>query len=382
MESVHRTARVGLRVTKGQARRCFALLRSAGDVWAALIDVNAYRFAHGARPVANYQEWCREVAGVACGELSVTAVRSVVRRYSEAFFETAQRRRRGERARYPRRKRALFPVRWYHGTFVLHGRRVRLSVAGGQPELWLRLGREIPYPTGQLRSVTLVCEAGRLFLDVTSAVPVAVHDIDPGRVAGVDVGIIHPFAAASGDAALFVSGRAIRAEERLHLADTKARASHMGRKAPRRGQRGSRRWRKLRAAQRRAETKHRRRVRLAHHQAAKSVVTWALERRVGTSGGTTRTSVRVTHRRAGHVPARRDRRRHLWDQRRSSPAPGRPVTTGESLTGEPNRSPRFGDGSRPYRWSPGEDHASSLTTSATPARRCTRAMPRVVPRCR
>ncbi|MBA2325756.1 MAG: transposase [Actinobacteria bacterium] len=353
---------------------------------------------------------------------------------------------------------------------------MRLSVAGGQPELWLRLGREIPYPTGQLRSVTLVCEAGRLFLDVTSAVPVAVHDIDPGRVAGVDVGIIHPFAAASGDAALFVSGRAIRAEERLHLADTKARASHMGRKAPRRGQRGSRRWRKLRAAQRRAETKHRRRVRLAHHQAAKSVVTWALERRVGTlaigdlagittrslgrhqnlrlrqwrrthlvgamrdkaqaagiqvfkvderatsstcpqcgsrttkprgrnfacpscghqehrdivgarniaahSGGTTRTPVRVTHRRAGHVPARRDRRRHLWDQRRSSPAPGRPVTTGESLTGEPNRSPRFGDGSRPYRWSPGEDHASSLTTSATPARRCTRAMPRVVPRCR
>ncbi|MBA2325757.1 MAG: hypothetical protein H0V95_03805 [Actinobacteria bacterium] len=111
MESVHRTARVGLRVTKGQARRCFALLRSAGDVWAALIDVNAYRFAHGARPVANYQEWCREVAGVACGELSVTAVRSVVRRYSEAFFETARRRRRGERARYPRRKRALFPVR-------------------------------------------------------------------------------------------------------------------------------------------------------------------------------------------------------------------------------------------------------------------------------
>jgi hypothetical protein len=29
---VHRTARCGLRVTRAQARRCFGLLRSAGDV--------------------------------------------------------------------------------------------------------------------------------------------------------------------------------------------------------------------------------------------------------------------------------------------------------------------------------------------------------------
>ena len=30
---VHRTARCGLRVTRGQRRRLFGLLRSAGDVW-------------------------------------------------------------------------------------------------------------------------------------------------------------------------------------------------------------------------------------------------------------------------------------------------------------------------------------------------------------
>ncbi|MGQ0803066.1 MAG: RNA-guided endonuclease TnpB family protein [Actinomycetota bacterium] len=200
-------------------------------------------------------------------------------------------------------------------------------------------------------------------------------------------------------------------------------------KTPRRGQRGSRRWRKLRATQRRAETRHRRRVRLAHHQAAKTVVAWAIEHRVGIlavgdlvgiaaravgrrqnlrlrqwrrthlvgalrdkaatagikvvtvderatsstcpecgsrtakprgrnfacptcghrehrdivgarniaarSGGTTRTPVRVTHRRAGQPPARRDRRRHLWDRRRSSPAPGRPVTTGSRSPANP-----------------------------------------------
>jgi len=56
----------------------------------------------------------------------------------------------------------------------------------------------------------------------------------------------------------------------------------MAPKAPRRGQRGSRRWRKLRMAQRRAETAHRRRVYQAHHEAAQTVLSWALEHRVGT----------------------------------------------------------------------------------------------------
>src|SRR5437764_10767757 len=48
-------------------------------------------------------------------------------------------------------------------------------------------------------------------------------------------------------------------------------------------------------------------------------------------GGSTRAPARVTHRRAGRAPARRDRRRHLLDVRRSCPAPGedrsRPTST-------------------------------------------------------
>lgn len=430
MDGVHRTTRVALRVTRGQARRCFGLLRAAGDVWAAMIEVNAHRFARGSRPIGSYQEWCREIAGVTCGELSVPAIRSVVRRYSSAFFEAARRRKRGDRARYPRRKKALFPVRWHRHTFALEGRRLRLSMAKGRPELWVRLAREIPYSAEWIRSVTLVCETGRLFVDVTAAVPIAEHDLDPTLTAGVDVGIIHPFAVVSGDEALLVSGRAIRAENRLHLADSKARASKIGRKVPRRGQRGSRRWRKLRAAQRKAGTRHRRRVNRGQHQAAKAVIDWAVDLRIGTiaigdltgitarrigrhqnlrlrqwrrthlvgalrdkaeaagirvvfvdergtsstcpqcntrttsprgrvfecpscghhehrdiasarniaarSGGTTRTPVRVTHRRVGQVPARRDRRRHLWDRRRSSPAPGRSAKAGSrSLVNQP-----------------------------------------------
>ncbi len=152
--------------------------------------------------------------------------------------------------------------------------------------MWVRLARQVPYPLEQVRSVTLLCEGGRLFLDVTAEIPVTVYPPGegpkPGRVAGVDVGIIHPYAVAGPDAeALLVSGRAIRAEHRMHLVDTKARRRGVARRTPKPGQRGSRRWRKYRARARQVEGRHRRRVRQAQHEAARSVVTWAVGQRVG-----------------------------------------------------------------------------------------------------
>jgi IS605 OrfB family transposase len=277
-----RTARIALRVTPAQRRRCFGLLGSGGDVWAAVIDVNQARFRRQAKPIFGYENWCREIAGVTVGELSQTAIRSVVRRYSDACLVTAARKRAGRRARYPRRKRGLVPLRWHSGTFRVEDQRVRLQVAQGARLCWVRLARPVPYPIELLRSVTLLVDAGRLVLDVTAGLDVQDHDLDSDRVAGVDLGIIHPIAAAIGDQGLLVSGRAVRAEERLHLADTKARARKMAPKAPRRGQRGSRRWRQLRAKQRCAEAASKRRVRQAHHEAAKQLVEWAVAQRVGT----------------------------------------------------------------------------------------------------
>ncbi len=106
---------------------------------------------------------------------------------------------------------------------------------------------------------------------------------DPARVAGVDLGIIHPYAAAGpGGRQLLVSGRAIRAECRQHLRDRKARTRAAARRAPKPGQRGSRRWRKHKRWARQAEARHGRRVRQAQHEAAKAVVGRAVEQRVGT----------------------------------------------------------------------------------------------------
>jgi transposase len=159
---------------------------------------------------------------------------------------------------------------------------VRLPVAKGHPELWVRLARPLPYAPDQVRSVTLLHDAGRLWLSVTAAVPVVQHDLDPDRVAGVDLGIIHPYAVVTEDAGLLVSGRAVRAESYLHLQDQQARQARAAGRAPKPGQRGSRRWRRYRRVQRRAEARHRRRVHQAHHQAARQIIAFAITHQVGT----------------------------------------------------------------------------------------------------
>jgi IS605 OrfB family transposase len=279
-----------VRASAGQRRRCYRLLFSAGDVWSCVLDMNRWRRQRGLRPIVGYQELCRELSADGpgtFGELDTTGARSVLRRYSDAWFAAAKRRKGGDgAARFPRRKRRLMPVRYYQGTFTLDGRRLRIPTARGSKPLWVRLDRRVPYPPGQVRSVTLVAEGGRLFVDVTAEVPLTAYPPgqrpDPGRVAGVDLGVIHPFAVAGPDAeGLVVSGRAIRAETHLHLKDAKYRRRAMARRAPEPGRAGSRRWRKHRARQRKIEARHERRVRQAQHEAAKTVITWAARRRVG-----------------------------------------------------------------------------------------------------
>jgi IS605 OrfB family transposase len=208
----------------------------------------------------------------------------VLRRYADAWFHAAKRRKAGQQhAGFPRRKRALVPVRFYHGTFTIQGQRVRLPVAKGRPELWVRLARPLPYPPEQVRSVTLLADGGRLWLAVTAAVPIQqARDPDSGGVAGVDLGIVHPYAVVTERAGLLVSGRALRAESYLHLKDQQVRRAKAARRAPALGQRGSRRWRRHRARVRRVETQHRRRLHHAQHQAAKQVIAFAVQQRVGT----------------------------------------------------------------------------------------------------
>jgi IS605 OrfB family transposase len=285
-EVVYRSARVELRVSPAKRERCFALLAAGGDVWSCVLELSAIRRRRSARPIASYQALCRELsfAGPGCfGELSSVAARSVLRRYSDAYFAAAKARRAGDTSvRYPRRRRHLMSLGFYAGTFSLEGRCLTLPVARACAPLVVSPTRPVPYDEDQVRSVTLGQCGGRLYVEVTAEVPVQANNCDPARIAGVDLGIIHPYALATENEGLLVSGRALRAECRLHLADSKARSKAAAQRAPKNGQRGSRRWRKVRARQRVVDASHRRRISQAHHEAAREVIAWALERRVGT----------------------------------------------------------------------------------------------------
>src|SRR5256885_13671136 len=120
-QKVHRTARIALRTTPAQRRRCYGLLRSAGDVWAWVIDCNRALREWHCPQVAKFPALCRELTGTSFGELSRTCAEDVLKRYSAAFFEAARRKKAGVRAGFPRRKRGLVPVRFRRGCFSLDG---------------------------------------------------------------------------------------------------------------------------------------------------------------------------------------------------------------------------------------------------------------------
>jgi hypothetical protein len=102
-------------------------------------------------PVVTYQDLCRELtrAGPGCaGALSTVGARSILRRFSDAWFCAAARRRDGDgRAHFPRRRRSLRPSRYYAGTLSLEGRRLTLPVARG------RSAPDPPHPPLPLRRV-------------------------------------------------------------------------------------------------------------------------------------------------------------------------------------------------------------------------------------
>jgi transposase len=238
----------------------------------------------------HYQELCRELSADGpgtFGELSTTGARSVLRRYSDVWMTTAKQRRAGDMsAHYPRRKKGLVPSRYYAGTFALEGRQLKIPTARGRHPSWSVSPVRSPTRPPSIRSVTLLADGARLCVDVTAEIEVETYALgeapDPDRIAGVDLGIIHPFAVVADEGSLLVSGRALRAESRLHLAESKARRRAVARRAPSKGQRGSRRWRKYRARTRVLEGRHHRRLAQARHEGATAVVDFARENRIGT----------------------------------------------------------------------------------------------------
>src|SRR5260370_34337585 len=106
---IHRTARIALRTTPAQRRRCYGLLRCAGDVWAWVIDRNRQLREWHCPQVADFPALCRELTGTSFGELSRQCAEAVLTSYSTAFFEAARRKKAGGGAGCARPKRGLVP---------------------------------------------------------------------------------------------------------------------------------------------------------------------------------------------------------------------------------------------------------------------------------
>jgi transposase len=318
-DCVVRTFRVKVMSTPAKRRQARELLVAGGDVWAWCVDrYHARRRAGLAAANSNTQLWPDLRNHGSFGPLTMHVAQDVAKGWSAAFFESIRRRKTGGRASLPLRKHYHFPVTWRRGEFRLlaagAGTRARvvLSRARGTAPLTLACSHEHPYDPEQVRAVRLLEDGADLFLDVTAWVKVGPASVEPGRIGGCDPGIIHPLALAAGEDALVISGRAVRAEEFLHLADTKARARHQAPKQPAATARpgrprhdGSRRWRQLTSRQRSAEARSRRRVKLAANRAARLAACWLLEHQVQTlalgdpAGIERRDAGRIQNRRVG-----------------------------------------------------------------------------------
>ena len=207
----------------------------------------------------------------------MVGARSVLPREVDGWFQAAKRRDHGARGGVPRRKRALVAVGSDHGSVTVAG----TGCGCRSPRAVPRCGCGWPVPAvaspagpgGEAAG-----RGGRLWLAVTAAVAVHPHQLDPGGVAGVDLGSIHPArwspstpgwgcragrAARSGCCTCSTSSHAAprphRARRQPLAAVAAASSSGAG-----------------------CQARHRRRVHQAHHHAATQVVALAVQQRVGT----------------------------------------------------------------------------------------------------
>jgi IS605 OrfB family transposase len=281
---VHRTARIRVRVTQRQADRCYGLLRSAGDVWAWLLNTNHERLRQGLTPVTSYQALCRELTVVVAGDagllISGRAIRS--ENYLHLREQQARRHKAARRSPTPGQRGSR---RW---------RRFRYRLRQAEARHRRRVHQAHHRASKQVVAFALQHRIGTLVVG------------HPRGITARDVGRTQHLR--------------LRQWRRTHLLrvlyDKAERAGIQVRLVDERGSSSTCpacRGRVAKPSGRRFCCPHcgfqgHRDLVGAHNIAAK----------VGGGATSAVLPAFVEHRRAGIVPERRDRRRHLYDQRRRS----------------------------------------------------------------
>lgn len=177
------------------------------------------------------------------------------------------------KARYPYRDKLFYPLLWPAQAMCLDGSRIVLPMGRGRKSLILPRPEWLTRPS----ACKLVWNGVHDELHITVEAEVAAEP--PGtQKATIDLGQIHQATVVTDTgAALIISGRGIRSEKRrmnkMH--------GELARKLSR-CQKGSRRWRKLRAARNKQRLRIERRIRDLRHKGTRQAIDFCITHQVGT----------------------------------------------------------------------------------------------------
>ncbi|MEW6568229.1 MAG: transposase [Chloroflexota bacterium] len=197
----------------------------------------------------------------------------------QAFYKACStaRANRGQGARYPARRPKYRTTIWKNTGVRRTPGGLWLSLARGQAPIRVNLPGS--FPDGRIVEARLVYDrVGRryewhLVVDDEREPPAP----SGTNVAALDLGEVHPVAAADGQESVVFSCRELRAVKQW---GHKRRAELQRMQSSK--TRGSRAWRKLQRRKVRFSAQQERRRRDIEHKVSRAVVNWALERKVGT----------------------------------------------------------------------------------------------------
>ena len=197
-------------------------------------------------------------------------IQAIFRAFVGTIEATRERRKKNRRIRYPYKDKRYYPLLWPAQAVSRERGRIVLPMGRGRPSLVIPL--DVPEQVGACK---LVWNDG---YELHVAVATAPADDCPGSAqATVDLGEIHQAAVTtSTGAALVISGRGIRSLKRRHnrALGQIARKRH-------RCQKGSRRYRRLQAARRKASARTRRQIRDLRHKGTRAVIAFCRAEGVG-----------------------------------------------------------------------------------------------------
>lgn len=253
--------------------RLFACNRISALVWNKILELQRERF----RSKGDLQKMLKGLYPI-----NSQSVQAVTDKYCAACLAAKSARDNGLTAKYPWRRKRNFPTTWKADGFKHIGKLLKLSLGTFADKRQKPIEIKLPSSTiesikrGKVQQISLIWD-GRLKLTIViddgkKSAPAVQSD----KFCGIDLGEIHSIAAfESGGNSLIITGRLLHSVKQYQL---KKLAEFAGKLS--KCKKNSRRYKKLRRAQRRMLQKTNAQIRDLNHKITRFFVTWAVENKV------------------------------------------------------------------------------------------------------